>query len=205
MGGAWPGPLLAHRSIRWPEAGRGSPSRSPTSTGTGGSMELVLHRRRVVVRWLNGAGARPIFRQGYAPADRRSCRLEGWAVADLDCVHGGHPSSVCPRPLMVSRSGRRDRRTLTNSSRSSLTGRHDSASGPPPMRSNAIRHRHAPRTPVSVRPGSRDEHSFAIRRSPGQSLQPLALGTAGHDRIDFIALNWSDAVSSRPRSTATTG
>jgi hypothetical protein len=71
----------------------------------------------------------------------------------------------------------------------SLTGREDDNDS---MRSNAsgIGNR------VAMRVGSRWTVAETMRASsgPGQSLQPLEIGTAGRDRADFVAIDWSDGV-----------
>jgi hypothetical protein len=71
----------------------------------------------------------------------------------------------------------------------SLTGREDDADA---MRSNAsgIGNR------VAMRTGSRWTVAETSRASsgPGQSLQPVEIGTAGRPRADFVAIDWSDGV-----------
>jgi len=71
----------------------------------------------------------------------------------------------------------------------SLTGREDDNDA---MRSNAsgIGNR------VAMRVGSRwtVAETFRASSGPGQSLQPLEIGTAGRERADFVAIDWSDGV-----------
>jgi len=70
-----------------------------------------------------------------------------------------------------------------------LTGREDDTDA---MRSNAsgIGNR------IAMRVGSRWTVADTLRASsgPGQSLQPLEIGTAGRERADFVAIDWSDGV-----------
>ena len=70
-----------------------------------------------------------------------------------------------------------------------LSGRQDDAES---MRSNAS----GIGAQVGVRTGSRWSllQSYRNATSPGQSLQPLAVGLGGAARADFVAIDWSDGV-----------
>ncbi len=37
-------------------------------------------------------------------------------------------------------------------------------------------------------------HTYRNDTAPGQSLQPIAIGLAGAERADFVAIDWSDGV-----------
>ena len=70
-----------------------------------------------------------------------------------------------------------------------LTGKEETAES---MRSN----RSGIGTQVALRHGASWTmgSTFSRDSGPGQSLQPLAMGLAGHQAADFIAINWSDGV-----------
>ncbi len=70
-----------------------------------------------------------------------------------------------------------------------LTGKEEKAES---MRSN----RSGIGTQVALRHGANWTMSSTFSRDsgPGQSLQPLAMGLAGKDAADFVAINWSDGV-----------
>ncbi|QKK03814.1 MAG: tetratricopeptide repeat protein [Pseudomonadota bacterium] len=69
------------------------------------------------------------------------------------------------------------------------TGRSEQADG---MRSNAS----GIGTGIAARVGSRWSLSDTYDRhsAPGQSLQPVAIGLGGDERIDFVRLSWTDGV-----------
>ena len=51
-------------------------------------------------------------------------------------------------------------------------------------------------TQIAARAGSRWSAltTYRSQSGPGQSLQPIAIGTGGRSQIDFVALTWSDGV-----------
>jgi len=71
----------------------------------------------------------------------------------------------------------------------SLSGREEQGES---MRSNAS----GIGTHLALRTGSRWTvlESFRQHSGPGQGLQPLAVGLAGADQADFVAIRWSDGV-----------
>lgn len=71
----------------------------------------------------------------------------------------------------------------------SLSGKEDTGQA---MRSNAS----GIGTEVAARSGAHwtISHHYPVPASPGQSLQPLALGLGGAKTADFLALEWSDGV-----------
>jgi hypothetical protein len=70
-----------------------------------------------------------------------------------------------------------------------LTGKEDTAES---MRSNLS----GIGTQVALRHGATWTmgSTFSRDSGPGQSLQPLAMGLAGKEAADFVAINWSDGV-----------
>jgi hypothetical protein len=125
--------------------------------------------------------AAPLFSMRGAP-------VAGWTLAVLDATRGpslvAMPAGGSRAPLMwrpgagrfpfvtIALSGRDPRSTQLRSNVSGIG------------------------TQLAARSGSQWS-AFATYRSqsgPGQSLQPLSIGTGGRPQIDFVALTWSDGV-----------
>ena len=93
---------------------------------------------------------------------------------------GGGPVIWKPGP------GRHDFVTLR------FTGAEDKGAGPPPMRSN--------RSGIGVHIAARIDSTWTVtdtfrhHSGPGQSLQPIAIGLAGYEHIDYLELDWPDGV-----------
>jgi len=112
--------------------------------------------------------------------------LAGWTVAVLDPVRGpsivGVPAAAAP-VLWRPGAGRFQFVTVA------LTGRDP--------RSNQIRSNASGiGTQIAARSDSRWTalSTYRSQSGPGQSLQPLAIGTGGLSQIDFVAMTWSDGV-----------
>ena len=127
------------------------------------------------------AAAAPLFSTRDAPA-------AGWTLVVLDATRGASlvamPAGGGGAPLMwrpgtgrfpfvtIALSGRDPRSTQLRSNVSGIG------------------------TQLAARSGSQWS-AFATYRSqsgPGQSLQPLSIGTGGRPQIDFVAMTWSDGV-----------
>jgi tetratricopeptide (TPR) repeat protein len=114
--------------------------------------------------------------------------VAGWALAMFDATHG--PSVVAmptesggPPVIWRPGTGRFSYATVTLSGQDRNGGR---------LRSN----RSGIGASVAARADSRWTTFPALRAQsgPGQSLQPLAMGTGGEPQIDFVAITWSDGV-----------
>lgn len=129
---------------------------------------------------LTGNKLKPLFThkaKGKSP-------LDGWAL--ISTLNGPSLLGWSPGkpPLLWSPgSGRYGFVTLA------LTGRKDKDSG---WRSNAS----GIGTKIAIRVDSRWTvlDTFRSHSGPGQGLQPVTVGLGGAERIDFIALDWSDGV-----------
>jgi Flp pilus assembly protein TadD len=126
-------------------------------------------------------GAEPMFSLHDAP-------LAGWAVATLDARRG---PSIVAVPAAAERApqlwrpgtGRFPFVTMAFSGRDPHSAQ---------LRSNVS----GIGTQAVARAGTRWSAltTYRAHSGPGQSLQPLAIGTGGRSQIDFVALTWSDGV-----------
>ncbi|HEY7290321.1 MAG TPA: FG-GAP-like repeat-containing protein [Vicinamibacterales bacterium] len=114
--------------------------------------------------------------------------VAGWALATFDATHG--PSVVAmpmesggPPVVWRPGTGRFNFATVTLTGQDRNGGR---------LRSN----RSGLGASVAARADSRWTTFPALRAQsgPGQSLQPLAIGTGGEPQVDFVAITWSDGV-----------
>jgi len=116
----------------------------------------------------------------------KSAAIACWALAVLDWSRG--PALVgwsagAPPTIWPPGPGRYPFTAVT------LTGREDQSES---MRSNAS----GIGTRLSVRSGSRWTvmDTFRNHSGPGQGIQPLAVGLADADSLDFVAIDWPDGV-----------
>jgi len=126
-------------------------------------------------------GAEPLFSSHDTP-------LAGWTVAMLDAARG--PSIVAipaagDRAPQVWRPGSGRFPFVTMA----LSGRDPHSAQ---LRSNVS----GIGTQIAARTGSRWSAltTYRTQSGPGQSLQPIAIGTGGRSQVDFVALTWSDGV-----------
>ena len=135
--------------------------------------------------------AQPVFRAD-AP-DQTACSV--WAPVVLEPTRGPAVLGLCGKPGKEGKHkpfvwspgpGRYPFAGL------SVSGQQDSQHTMHTMRSNAS----GIGTRIAARFGSRWLVADTFRHSsgPGQSVQPLSLGTGGAPQFDFVAINWSDGV-----------
>lgn len=139
-----------------------------------------------IVRNTRGAGVWSIPRYTASPIEELRGLAECWALCNFDLAAGPAIVDLPPgEPPRIWRPGpgRYPFVGLTLSGRDKKSDQ---------MRSNASGIGAA----LSVRIGRHWTAIDAIRTStaPGQSLQPLAIGTRGAKRIDFVNITWSDGV-----------
>ncbi|MHC4981062.1 MAG: FG-GAP-like repeat-containing protein, partial [Planctomycetota bacterium] len=138
--------------------------------------EAVKHDRQLAVADFNGDGVSQIWAMDYP----------GWAPVVIDPAQGLSIVGISAEgPPIVHLPGR-GRHAFAGFF---LSGMEDVGQS---MRSNAS----GVGAHVTVRIDSswRVADTFRSTSGPGQSHQPVAIGLAGHDRIDFVAIDWSDGV-----------
>jgi len=148
-----------------------------------GTVELLVSAGKL---WRAGAPDDGKLVPLFTAAEEVATRLAGWTPAVLEpsrgpavvgWAPGGPPQLWKPGP------GRYGFAALT------LSGQEDEGAA---MRSNAS----GIGTGVAVRIDSRWTvmGTFRSDSGPGQGLQPVAVGLGGAERMDFVALDWSDGV-----------
>ncbi|MCH7601757.1 MAG: VCBS repeat-containing protein [Planctomycetes bacterium] len=128
---------------------------------------------------------KPGFHQPYEPGEA-DIALRGWTVVNLNSTGGpailGLPVSGGP-VIWNAGGGRHGYLSLT------FSGREDKGDA---MRSNA--------SGIGTHIAARIDSTWTVRDTfraasgPGQSLQPLAIGTQGFDALEYISIDWSDGV-----------
>jgi lipoprotein NlpI len=142
-----------------------------------GEIELIVARSDGWQMLDPADGSERSSLEGSAPA---------WTLAALDPGRGPSLVSWSPGgPPQVRRPGPGRHRFVALS----MTGRENEEDA---MRSNAS----GIGSRVAMRVGSSWTVADTYRNDsgPGQGLQPLELGTGGRERVDFVAIDWSDGV-----------
>lgn len=174
-------PLMASDAGAGKPAGNGPAASSwavADVRGAGAACLLARHER--------GAGVWSTERIGGKPVEALDGLAEFWALCNFDVAAGPAIVDLPPgEPPRIWRPGP-GRFPFVGVS---LSGRDKKSDQ---MRSNAS----GVGAALSVRIGRRWTAVDALRTStaPGQSQQPLAIGTRGAKRIDFINITWSDGV-----------
>jgi len=124
------------------------------------------------------------FSRSFIPAD--NARLRGWAAVNLQCGRGPYIVGWSEDAAPVIWSPGPGRFGFVHAA---LSGMEEKGGT---MRSNA--------SGIGARVQARIDSmwttvdTYRASSGPGQSLQPIALGMAGHPAIDFIRVDWPDGV-----------